>query len=53
MAQKLSDNPERVLATIEASFPPAGTLERSFGFDTHLFQISAPERLGLDLVTRG
>jgi hypothetical protein len=50
-AQKLSDDPERVLATIEASFPPAGALERSFGFDTHLFQISAPERLGLDLVT--
>jgi Protein of unknown function (DUF3150) len=50
MAQKLSDDPERVLATIEASFPPAGTLERSFGFTTHLFQISVPERLGLDLV---
>jgi hypothetical protein len=53
MAQKLSGNPERVLATIEASFPPAGTLERSFGFDTHLFQISAPERLGLDLIAAG
>jgi hypothetical protein len=53
MAQKLSDYPERVLATIEASFPPAGTLERSFGFDTHLFQISAPERLGLDLIAAG
>ena len=47
MVQKLSGDPERVLAAIEASFPPAGTLERSFGFDTHLFQISAPERLGL------
>lgn len=53
MAQKLSADPERVIATIEASFPPAATLERSFGFDTHLFQISAPERLGLDLVTVG
>ncbi len=53
MAQKLSPNPAQVLATIEASFPPAGTLERSFGFDQHLFQISAPERLGLDLVSLG
>jgi hypothetical protein len=53
MAQKLAGDPEHVLAAIEASFPPAATLERSFGFDTHLFQISAPERLGLDLVTVG
>jgi Protein of unknown function (DUF3150) len=53
MARKLSPNPEQVLATIEASFPPVGTLERSFGFDQHLFQISAPERLGLDLVSLG
>ena len=53
MAQRLSDNPERVLATIEASFPPAGTLDRAFGFATYLFQISAPERLGMDLVTIG
>ena len=53
VAQKLSDNPDSVLANIEASFPPAGTLERSFGFDTRLFQISAPERLGLDMVSLG
>jgi hypothetical protein len=51
--QKLSDDPDRVLAAIEASFPPAGKLERCFGFEIHLFQISAPERLGLDLVTLG
>jgi len=46
MAQKLSDNPERVLATIEASFPPAGTLERSFGFATHLFPDFSPGTAG-------
>lgn len=50
MARKLSGDPERLIATIEASFPPAGRLERFFGFDTHLFQIAVPERLGLDLV---
>lgn len=50
MARKLSDDPERLIATIEASFPPAATLERFFGFDSHLFQVAVPERLGLDLV---
>ena len=53
MAQKLVANPERIMATIEASFPPAANLERCFGFDMQLFQISAPERLGLDLVAIG
>ena len=50
MAKKLVSDPEPLLATIEASFPPAPKLERSFGFDMQLFQVSAPERLGLDLV---
>lgn len=50
MAKKLSHDPDRLVATIEASFPPAQKLERSFGFDTQLFQIAVPERLGLDLV---
>jgi hypothetical protein len=53
MAQKLVDNPEQLLATIEASFAPPANLERSFGFEMQIFQISAPERLGLDLVTIG
>jgi len=50
MAKKLVSDPQPLLATIEASFPPAQKLERSFGFETHLFQVSAPERLGVDLV---
>jgi hypothetical protein len=50
MAGKLSDDPERLIAAIEAAFPPAPALERKFGFDTQLFQIAVPERLGLDLV---
>lgn len=53
MAGRLSDDPDRVLATIEASFPPAGTLERKFGFDRQQFQIAVPERLGLDLLALG
>ena len=50
MAANLSDDPARVVAAIEAAFPPAATLERKFGFDTQLFQIAVPERLGLDLL---
>lgn len=50
MANDLSDDPVRVVAAIEAAFPPAPMLERKFGFDTQLFQIAVPERLGLDLL---
>lgn len=50
-AGKLSEQPERLLAAIEASFPPAPQLERTYGFDLNLFQIAVPERLGMDLVT--
>ena len=53
MARKLVNDPARLVATIEASFPPVQRLERSFGFDQQLFQIAVPERLGLDLVAAG
>jgi hypothetical protein len=53
MARKLVSDPDRLLATIEQSFPPVQRLDRSFGFDQQLFQIAVPERLGLDLVTAG
>ena len=49
-AVKLSAQPERLLAAIEASFPPALKLERTYGFGVDLFQIAVPDRLGLDLV---
>jgi hypothetical protein len=51
MAEKLVHDPERLVATIENSFPRVDQMDRFFGFNTHLFQIAAPERLGLDLVT--
>ena len=53
MADKLSDDPARVVAAIEAAFPPTPALERKFGFDTQLFQIAVPERLGLDALSIG
>ena len=49
-AAKLSAQPERLLAAIEASFPPGLKLERTCGFGVDLFQIAVPDRLGLDLV---
>lgn len=51
MADRVSNDPARLLATIEASFPPAPVLERSYGFDVQMFAISVPERLGVDLVS--
>jgi len=51
MARKLVNDPDQLVATIEAAFPLGGKMDRFFGFDMQLFQISVPERLGVDLVT--
>jgi hypothetical protein len=53
MARKLVSDPERLVASIEAAFPPVGRMDRFFGFDIQLFQIAAPERLGLDTLALG
>ena len=50
-ARKLVSDPDRLVATIEASFPEPGRMARYFGFSTQLFQIRAPESLGLGLVS--
>ena len=52
-AKRLVADPDRLVATIEASFPNPGKMERAFGFETQLFQIRAPERLNLALVSQG
>ncbi len=51
MAERLVSQPERLVATIEASFPTLQRMERLFGFDIQQFQIAVPERLGLDVVS--
>jgi hypothetical protein len=51
MAEKLVADPDRLVAAIEASFPFPDQMDRYYGFDVQLFQISVPEKLGLDLVT--
>lgn len=53
LAKKLGPDPDRLVAVIEGSFPGPALINRFFGFDTQLFQISAPERLGMDLVALG
>lgn len=52
-ARRLVDDPERLVANIEASFPSQSKMERSFGFTTHLFQIRVPEKIGLEAVSIG
>ena len=41
---------ERLLHTIEQSFPPAGTISKRFTFDTRLFQVAAPDSIRLEIV---
>jgi hypothetical protein len=53
MARKLVSDPERLVATIESSFPTVGQMDRYFGYDIQLFQIDVPERLGLDMLALG
>src|SRR5208337_4539680 len=50
MAKKLVQDPDRVVANIEAAFPAPQKMGRFFGFETQLFQIAVPERLGVDMV---
>lgn len=53
MAKKLVTDPERLVASVESAFPTVGKMDRFFGFDMQLFQIAAPERLGLDMLALG
>ena len=52
-ASKLTRDPERVVATINAAFPLAQNMDPYFGFNTSLFQISVPKRLEAELVAAG
>jgi len=42
-ARRLVRDPDRLVATIESSFPQADEMSRYFSFNTHLFQVSIPE----------
>ena len=51
MADKLVADPAQLVATIEESFPLPLHMDRFFAFETHQFQISAPEALQRELIT--
>jgi len=52
VAKKLVSDPERLVASIEAAFPPVGRMDKYFGFNIQLFltgtmrMIWCPWRLG-------
>ncbi|MEI7911831.1 MAG: DUF3150 domain-containing protein [Verrucomicrobiota bacterium] len=48
-ARNLNGDADKLIATIEQSFPPQGELAKRFGFETHLFQIAAPENIRLEV----
>ena len=50
VAQNLNGSAERLIATIEQSFPPALQLAQRFGFETRFFQIAAPDSIRLEVV---
>lgn len=52
-ARRLVSDPDRLVATIENSFPDASRMDRYFEFDVSLFQIRAPEALQTELITLG
>ncbi len=52
-ARKLVQDPDRLVASIEASFPRPNEMDRYFGYETQLFQISVPKRLESELVSLG
>jgi hypothetical protein len=44
-ARHMNGSAERLIATIEQSFPPAGDIAKRFAFETRLFQIAAPDSI--------
>jgi hypothetical protein len=49
-ARHLNGDADKLIATIEQSFPPEGQLSKRFAFETHLFQIAAPDSIRLEVV---
>jgi hypothetical protein len=49
-ATHLNGDADRLMATIEQSFPPAGNISQRFSFEWQLFQIAAPESIRLEIV---
>ena len=50
-ASDLPGDPVLLMAAIRGAFPDAMELESKFGFDVHLFQVRAPERVSRQLIS--
>ena len=44
-------DPDRLVATIEASFPYPDQMDRFYGFNVQLFQIALPNHMAIELVS--
>jgi len=51
MAKNLVKDPDRLVATIEASFPYPDMMERYYAFHVQLFQIAMPQHMAAELVS--
>ncbi len=49
-AQQLNGSAERLISTIEQSFPPVAAITQRFDFTWQLFQIAAPDSIRLEIV---
>ena len=49
VARQLPGNAEHLIATIEQSFPAAGSITKRFAFEIQMFQITAPDNLHLEI----
>lgn len=48
-AYQLPGSTEHLIATIEQSFPAAGSIAKRFSYETQMFQIAAPDGLRLEI----
>lgn len=51
-ARRLVPDPAQLVATIDASFPNVAKMQKAFGFEVHLFQLRAPEKLDMAFVSQ-
>ena len=51
MAQNLVPDADQLVSAIESSFPFPKRMDRYYGFDLHVFQISLPQKIEMDLIT--
>jgi hypothetical protein len=52
-AARLVPDPDRLVATIEASFPDPKNMDRHFGFLVQMYQIRVPDSVGLEMLGVG